>query len=128
MSDSFRDPYEILGLPKGASDREIRRVYRCLAKKYHPDLNPDNPGAEQRFKQIQEAYDALMDRKPQQTLRKTDLNPMAACGGVDISHPFVRFYQALRTAERFRMQNQAASTDHERRTARHDASSDDSAP
>ena len=45
-----RDYYEVLGLQKGATDDEIKKAYRKLAKQYHPDLNPDNPEAEAKFK------------------------------------------------------------------------------
>ena len=54
-----RNPYEVLGVKKDASDEEIRRVYRNLAKKFHPDLNPGNKQAEARFKEIAAAYDLL---------------------------------------------------------------------
>lgn len=56
-----RDYYEVLGLQKGASEAEIKSAYRKLAKKYHPDLNPDNPEAEAKFKEINEANDVLSD-------------------------------------------------------------------
>ncbi len=60
MADK-RDYYEVLGLQKGASDDEIKKAYRKLAKKYHPDLNPDNPEAEAKFKELNEANDVLSD-------------------------------------------------------------------
>ncbi len=56
-----QDYYEVLGLKKGASDDEIKKAYRQMAKKYHPDLNPDNKEAEQKFKDINEAYSVLSD-------------------------------------------------------------------
>lgn len=56
-----RDYYEVLGIQKGASEAEIKSAYRKLAKKYHPDLNPDNPEAEAKFKEINEANDVLSD-------------------------------------------------------------------
>ncbi|MDE7185073.1 MAG: DnaJ domain-containing protein [Lachnospiraceae bacterium] len=55
------DYYTILGVPKQADDNQIKQAYRKLAKKYHPDLNPDNPAAEEKFKDIVEAYETLSD-------------------------------------------------------------------
>lgn len=56
-----RDYYEVLGVAKGADDSEIKKAYRKLAKKYHPDANPDNKEAEEKFKEISEAYEILSD-------------------------------------------------------------------
>ena len=61
-----KDYYRALGVPKKASTDEIRKSYRRLARKYHPDLNPGDQSAEQRFKEIQEAYDVLGDKKKRQ--------------------------------------------------------------
>ena len=57
----MRDPYEVLGVERTATSVEIKREYRKLAKKYHPDLNPDNEEAEQKFKEANLAYEILSD-------------------------------------------------------------------
>lgn len=63
MPQATKDYYETLGIAKGASADEIRKAYRRLARKYHPDLNPGDKVAEDKFKQVQEAYDILSDEK-----------------------------------------------------------------
>ncbi len=60
------DYYETLSVPRGASEEEVRKAYRKLARKYHPDLNPGDKSAEDRFKNVQEAYDILSDAKKRQ--------------------------------------------------------------
>lgn len=60
MADK-RDYYEVLGLQKGASDADIKKAYRSMAKKYHPDMNPGDKEAEAKFKEVNEAYAVLSD-------------------------------------------------------------------
>src|SRR5216684_3518457 len=61
-----QDYYELLGVPRKAGAKDIRAAFRKLARKYHPDLNPGDKSAEEKFKQVQEAYDVLSDSKKRQ--------------------------------------------------------------
>lgn len=61
MADTKRDYYEVLGVDKGAGEQDIKKQYRILAKKYHPDLNPGDKQAEKNFKELNEAYEVLSD-------------------------------------------------------------------
>jgi molecular chaperone DnaJ len=61
-----QDYYEVLGVPRKAAVKDVRTAFRKLARKYHPDLNPGDKAAEEKFKQIQEAYDVLSDSKKRQ--------------------------------------------------------------
>ncbi|MGH8102637.1 MAG: DnaJ domain-containing protein, partial [Chthoniobacterales bacterium] len=61
MATQKRDYYEVLGVDRNASGDEIKRAYRKLAVQYHPDKNPDDAHAEEKFKELGEAYDVLMD-------------------------------------------------------------------
>lgn len=64
---SKRDYYEVLGVSKGASDAELKKSYRRMAMKYHPDRNPDDAKAEDHFKEVQEAWDVLSDPNKRST-------------------------------------------------------------
>src|SRR3954452_21224593 len=57
----FQDYYAVLGVPRTATEKEIRSAYRKLARQHHPDLNPNDKESEERFKQVAEAYEVLSD-------------------------------------------------------------------
>src|SRR5262249_49917350 len=83
-----QDYYELLGVGRKASAKDIRAAFRKLARKYHPDLNPGDKGAEEKFKQLQEAYDVLSDSKKRQMYDQhgfysDNFHPGAAPGGGD---------------------------------------------
>ena len=74
----MRDPYEVLGIQRGASEEEIKKAYRAKCKRWHPDLNPNDPTAEEHFKEVQAAYDAII---------KGDTGPQHAGGGYSQQGP-----------------------------------------
>ena len=86
MAAEKRDYYEVLGVDKSASEDEIKRAYKKMARKYHPDLNPDNKEAEEKFKEVNEAYEVLSDsdkkaRYDQFGFAGVDSNYGAGAGG-----------------------------------------------
>lgn len=84
MAVKYKDYYEILGVPRTAKDTEIKKAYRRLARKYHPDLNPNDKKAEDRFKELQEAYEVLGDEANR---KKYDQLGSNWKGGADFSPP-----------------------------------------
>src|ERR1700744_5727151 len=58
----MKDPYEVLGVPKGAAEADIKKAFRALAKKHHPDKHQGDAGAQKRFQEISAAYDILGDK------------------------------------------------------------------
>src|ERR1700690_4636157 len=69
------DYYDLLGVSRKAAQKEIRAAYRKLARKYHPDLNPGDKSSEEKFKQVQEAYDVLSDAKKRQMYDQFGFQP-----------------------------------------------------
>jgi DnaJ-class molecular chaperone len=84
----MRDPYEILGVARSASQDEIKKAYRALAKKLHPDVNPGDEAVEQRFKEVTAAYDLLSDEERR---RQFDAGMIDADGTAQ--NPFHRHYR-----------------------------------
>src|SRR3954467_8636072 len=88
---SKNDYYERLGVSRGADSEEIRQAYRKLARKYHPDLNPGDKSAEEKFKQIQEAYDVLSDTKKRQAYDQFGFDAERGSAGPPPEDPGVQF-------------------------------------
>ena len=83
MPTRTKDYYQQLGVSPNASAEEIKKAYRSLAKKYHPDANPDNPGVGERFKGISEAYAVLSDPESRKKYDQLRLASFAAVGAGD---------------------------------------------
>jgi curved DNA-binding protein CbpA len=85
----MKDPYGSLGVPRGATYDDVRKAYRRLARKHHPDANPDDPAAEERFKEIQQAYETLSnpvkrrayDERSRPSPQRRAASPRVATGG-----------------------------------------------
>lgn len=77
----MKDPYEVLGVPRGAADAEIKAAFRKLGKEYHPDRNPGDEHAIQRFKEINAAYQILSDPQKRAVFDRFGVEGMGAAGG-----------------------------------------------
>ncbi len=88
MAEEKRDYYEVLGLQKGASEDEIKKAFKKKAREFHPDLHPDDPSCEEKFKEVNEAYEVLSDPDKKQRYDQfghagVDPNYAGAGGGMD---------------------------------------------
>lgn len=81
-----RDYYDVLGVDRNASPDDVKRAYRKMAMRYHPDRNPDNPGAETKFKEAAEAYDILADPAKRQRYEQFGHAGVEGAGSHDFSH------------------------------------------
>ena len=84
MAEQKRDYYEVLGVEKNADDAAIKKAYRVLAKKYHPDMNPGDAEAEKKFKEASEAYAILSDpekRRQYDQFGHAGVDPNFGAGG-----------------------------------------------
>ena len=85
---SKRDYYEVLGVSKTATDAEIKRAYRTLAKKYHPDTNPGDASAAEKFKEASEAYAILSDAEKRKMYDQFGMAAFDGSGGAAGGDPF----------------------------------------
>lgn len=96
--DETANPFEVLGVAPGSDHQTIKHAYRRLAKKYHPDVNPDDPEAEKHFKQIQWAYDTIHCGRTENNgnVGSPSNGWFAGLSANADLHPFFGFYEALR--------------------------------
>ncbi len=96
MAEDQKDLYAILGVARGASDDEIRKAYRKLARKYHPDVNPNDPKAEDRFKEVAFAYDVLSDEEKRARYDEFGTQGLAEGFDPDRARAYARWSQQAR--------------------------------
>src|SRR5512142_1110540 len=82
-----KDYYQILGVPESASADEIKKAYRRLAKQFHPDANPNNPQAAEKFKEVGEAYSVLNDAEKRKHYDQVRKSPFGGLGGFGGARP-----------------------------------------
>src|SRR5260221_9022050 len=87
MAVKTKDYYEVLGVKRGAADDEVKKAYRKLARKFHPDLNPGDKTAEEQFKQLQEAYDVLSEAENRKLYDQYGENWRAVKAGAGVPPP-----------------------------------------
>lgn len=99
MAEQKRDYYEVLGVDKNADDAALKKAYRALAKKYHPDMNPGDKEAEKKFKEASEAYAVLSD--PEKRRQYDQFGHAAFDGGAGGAGGFGGFVLTAQILETF---------------------------
>ncbi len=103
----MRDPYEVLGISRNATEQEVTKAYRSLAKKYHPDLNPNNPEAAEKMKEVNAAYDAIKSGNIYQSYGDTSYSNSSNGGGQYYQYGPFGFYDFTGFNERNNQYNNA---------------------